>query len=956
MANLSKDIQCAGSDIRPPMLDRIDFASLKQRIRLYYQGKDNGVNILKSIDEGPFQMRTFRETLAEGKKGAFHLGLERPRVYSDLSSKEKDRFVIAVKLNRGLGDSNYDQLYAYLKQDEAHANENKIMFRVDRIEVRGTMHRVQVQLVMRELRTELGMQIQVKQGLTEEERGFEQTKECYLTKVIPFFKTLKDHFKGIQKALTKEIKEIKEIFKELEAEVDQNVVHKKHDEIEQKNLLIINDNLIADFLSKDVFYTATDYVLTVSRLFDMHEALSAAQKRIAELKFENSNLQNKIQNDDHDVMELVEYVIGTCPKDFNKGDKQIASTPVTKKKRVTFVDLCETSTNNTLTHVTQQPMHQTNEPAILSIGVKGATASSGSKPRSNTQKDRTLPAQSDMKKVEVHPRNNKSSVKRKNRVDSSISYQRTVIQIVLWYLDSGCSKHMTWDHSWLRNFMKKFIGTARFGNDHFGAIMGYGDYVIGDSVISRVYYVEGLGHNLFSVGQFCDFDLEVAFWKHSCYVRDTDGVELIKGSRGSNLYTISVEDMMKSSSICLLSKASTNKSWLWHCRLNHLNFDKFRDCTQYGSCSTLCTPPTNKYLEILFQPMFDEYLEPFYVERPVSPAPAVPFPVNSACTPSSTTINQDAPSLIQSPSSLALKSLSLLQGVAAESNIMEDNLFTLLTTIPSKDHLLDNVIGNHSRPVSTRKQPATDALWCFYNSVLLKVEPKNFKSVITEGCWFQAMQDEIHEFDRLQVWELVPRLDRVMIIALKWIYKNKLDEYGDVLKNKDRLVAKGYRQKEGIDFEESFALVAHIEAIRIFIANASSKNMIIYQMDVKTAFLNGELKEEVYVSQPEGFVDPDHPTHVYRLKKALYRLKQAPRACAIALCCNNVQHSRSKHIDIRHHFIREQVENDVVEFYFVTMDYQLADIFTKALPRERFEILLSRLGMKNMTPKTFKRL
>ncbi|GJR52070.1 retrovirus-related pol polyprotein from transposon TNT 1-94 [Tanacetum coccineum] len=129
----------------------------------------------------------------------------------------------------------------------------------------------------------------------------------------------------------------------------------------------------------------------------------------------------------------------------------------------------------------------------------------------------------------------------------------------------------------LRNFMKKFIRIVRFGYDHFSAIMGYEDYVIGDSVISRVYYVEGLGHNLFSVRQFCDYDLEVTFSKHSCYVRDTDGVELIKGSRGSNLYTISVEDLMKSSPICLLSKASKNKSWLWHRHLNHLNFGTIND-------------------------------------------------------------------------------------------------------------------------------------------------------------------------------------------------------------------------------------------------------------------------------------------------------------------------------------------------------------------------------------------
>nr|GFA95246.1 retrovirus-related Pol polyprotein from transposon TNT 1-94 [Tanacetum cinerariifolium] len=136
------------------------------------------------------------------------------------------------------------------------------------------------------------------------------------------------------------------------------------------------------------------------------------------------------------------------------------------------------------------------------------------------------------------------------------------------------------------------------------------------------------------------------------------------------------------------------------------------------------------------------------------------------------------------------------------------------------------------------------------------------------------------------IWELVPQPDYVMIIALKWIYKVKLDEYGDVLKNKARpsdtflsskegfvRVKAGSSGVEGIDFEESFALVARLEAIRIFIANTANKNMTIYQIDVKTTFLNGELNEEVYVSQPEGFVDPDHPTHFYSLKKALYGLK-----------------------------------------------------------------------------------
>ncbi|GKB99349.1 retrovirus-related pol polyprotein from transposon TNT 1-94 [Tanacetum coccineum] len=124
------------------------------------------------------------------------------------------------------------------------------------------------------------------------------------------------------------------------------------------------------------------------------------------------------------------------------------------------------------------------------------------------------------------------------------------------------------------------------------------------------------------------------------------------------------------------------------------------------------------------------------------------------------------------------------------------------------------------------------------------------------------MQEEIHEFERLEVWELVLCLDNVFLIKLKWIYKVKTNESGGVLKNKDRLVAQGFRQEEGIDFEESFAPVARIEAIRIFVANAAHKNMTIYQMDVKMDFLNGKLKEEVYVSQPEGFVDQDNPSHM----------------------------------------------------------------------------------------------
>nr|GFA21099.1 retrotransposon protein, putative, unclassified [Tanacetum cinerariifolium] len=231
--------------------------------------------------------------------------------------------------------------------------------------------------------------------------------------------------------------------------------------------------------------------------------------------------------------------------------------------------------------------------------------------------------------------------------------------------------------------------------------------------------------------------------------------------------------------------------------------------------ATPYAPPTNKDLEILFQPMFDEYLEPPRAERPDSPAQAIQVSVSSAGTPLSTTIDQDAPSPHISPSSSALQSYSLPSGIVAEPHFMEDH-----NVDPVDNNPFVNVFAPepHSKASSSGDISSTESLYV------------------------------------------------------------KLDEYGDVLKNKARLVAKGYRQEEVINFEESFAPVARIEVIRIFIANATSRNMTVYHMDVKTAFLNGELKEEVYVSQPEGFVDPDHPTYVYRLKKALYRLKQAPRA------------------------------------------------------------------------------
>nr|GEW66841.1 retrovirus-related Pol polyprotein from transposon TNT 1-94 [Tanacetum cinerariifolium] len=186
----------------------------------------------------------------------------------------------------------------------------------------------------------------------------------------------------------------------------------------------------------------------------------------------------------------------------------------------------------------------------------------------------------------------------------------------------------------------------------------------------------------------------------------------------------------------------------------------------------------------------------------------------------------------------------------------------------TKDHPLDNVIGDPSRPVSTRHQLQDEPLFCCFNAFLSSVEPKSYKEALTESCWIEAMQEELNEFKQLEA----------------------------------RLVAGGYCQEEGIDFKESFAHVARLEAIRIFIAFAAHMNMIVYEMDVKITFLNGILREEVYVSQPNGFVDPENPNHVYKLKKALYGLKQAPQACrpdlvfAVCMCARYQAKPTEKHL------------------------------------------------------------
>ncbi|GJV34010.1 retrovirus-related pol polyprotein from transposon TNT 1-94 [Tanacetum coccineum] len=857
------------------------------------------------------------------------------------------------------------------------------------------------------------------------------------------------------------------------------------------------------------------------------------------------------------IQEFLTHISKTCPSVNNTDEKLVAVTPKNKDKRVRFTKPV-TSLGNTITKTASTSNLVSNKPMLSSTGVKPSTSASGSQPSGNTKKDRIritttievpirIPTalENETPKLVItlvysrKPRKSKTNVPiSKFKVLNSVSANKKEPSPSWGSIVSDVPS------SSLDECMSSKLFSVKFGNDHVIKILGYGDYQIGNVTISRVYNVEGLGHNLFSVGQFCDSNLEVDFRQHTCFIRNLQGVDLLTGSRGNNLYTLSLGDMMASSPICLLSKASKTKRII---ETIHVYFDELTTMASEHSSSrpalheithatissrlmpnpppsTLSVPPLRIDWDILFQPLFDELLTPPpSVDLPVPKVIALidevvaPVLVVSTGSPSSTTVDQDAPSpKVPSDQSSSTDSIHII--MHPDHQTSEHN------SKWTKDHLHENIIGKLARPVSTRLQLHEQALFCYYDDFLIVVEPNTYKDALTQSCWIEAMQEELNEFEHLE-----------------------LDELGGILMNKARLVARGYHQEEGIDFEESFALVKILEARRNFLMFAAHVNMVVYQMDVKTAFLNGNLREEVYVSQSDGFVDPDNPNHVYKLKKALYGLKQAPRAwydmlssflisqdfskglvdptlfirnegkelllifqnprgifinqlkyaleslkkygfdscdpvdtpmvekskldedkegkaidpsyyrgmfgtlhyliasrpdlqfvicmCAryqarptkkhlhtvkrifrylkgivnrglwypkdssIALSafadadhagCQDTCRSTSgsmqflgdrlvswsskrqksiaissteaeyiamlKHIDIRFHFIKEHVENGVIELYFINTEYQLADIFIKALAIERIEFLINKLGMRSFTLKTLKQL
>nr|GFA62625.1 integrase, catalytic region, zinc finger, CCHC-type, peptidase aspartic, catalytic [Tanacetum cinerariifolium] len=629
-----------------------------------------------------------------------------------------------------------------------------------------------------------------------------------------------------------------------------------------------------------------------------------------------------------------------------------------------------------------------------------------------------------------------------------------LVEIVLFIVDSGYLKHLTGNLKLLINFVEKFLGTIKFENDQIEPILGYGDLGQGAVTIKRVYYVEGINHNLFFVGQLCDADLEAAFRKSTCFIRDLKGNDLLTGSRGSDLYSITLQSTNSPNPICLMAKAASSQAWLWHRRLSHLNFktinllskndivtlhayfaaegiqhqtsiartpeqngvverrnrtlveaartmlsaakvpllfwaeaiatscftqnrslviprhektpydiindqkpsvkffhifcfvcyivkdgenlDKMKEkgdeCIFVGystqlrayrvfnkrtrvimesihvnfdelpqmasthnssdpaptcqkmvpahnssdpapTCQNMAsahnssdpTPTCQKMasahnssdpaptyenvshgdktgttlneLDLLFSPMFDELLNgssnvvykssvvsaadaPIQRQQPTTPfnyhttpAPTCQIPSIAPTVISSESINQAEPHAkndqVADEEFINIFSTPVQdQGETSLRHVDSSNMHTFYQRYPSeqhwtKDHQLEQVIGNPSQSVRTRRQLESDAEMCMFALTVSRTEPKNIKEAMADSAWIESMQEELHQFDRLDVWELVDRPLCINFINLKWLWKNKRNEENTVIRNKSRLVAKGYAQKEGVDFEES---------------------------------------------------------------------------------------------------------------------------------------------------------
>ncbi|GJS67530.1 hypothetical protein Tco_0682094 [Tanacetum coccineum] len=577
-------------------------------------------------------------------------------------------------------------------------------------------------------------------GITEGERGFEQTKTCYLTEVIPFFKTLQEHFEGIQKALTKEVKEMSDAFDELEAELDQSTVDRKHDAIERKNLLLEHDNIIADCLLKEVFYVASNSELNVVRFTEMQKAHHVVKTRCLELEVELSNLRDDIRKDNYN-------------------------------------DLLNRFSNLEVNHLNLQLKYQ---------NLKDSFQNKPSSSVNDTPDFNSVFVIGQMK----------ASLQGKDNVIQKLKMQISQFQETHSELDRPLDLR---GRDFQISQLTEEVNSLQEQNELFRA----------ENAKIKQHYKE-----LYD-------SIKITRAKH------TEQTNALKNENES------LKDTPLEYVLAYMFQKVFNQQDKKHATTPRKRQVAFEDQSATSSSTT------------------HKHVEPRYTQKSNVPVP--PSTGVSSCTDAS----GSQPRSILKNRIPPAKSDSLKK-VEDHSRIIRSSLRTT------------NRVDSSISSKRTECQPLL---------VLTNRNPTNIGDPI-----FQTLH--------LRLFSNAGRTNRPLVFGLR------------LFKTYDGGSLKAHEFREKVQ-SRCLVAVSQIHWMR---------SLIIYMALHTIASLDYDNKS------------------------------------AIALCCNNVQHSRSKHIDIRHHFIREQVEKGVVELYFVRTEYQLADIFTKALPRERFEFILPRLGMKCMKP------
>nr|GEW60852.1 ribonuclease H-like domain-containing protein [Tanacetum cinerariifolium] len=1333
----------------------------------------------------------------------------------------------------------YSHEQAFWSQNSMNSSYPSPSYRPTKVEVLKELLKVSiVNTSLKKLKHHLaGFDMVVKERttattITEGSWGFEHTKACFRDKIILFVKALKDIFNTFDQYLINELTEVQNVFHQMKHAVDQHRLESKTFEVKMDQVLNENERLLEQVINKHIVNIvvnsfvddASVNVLECKKYLKLEtELLNKKEKGliIAALKDELRKLKGKtlVINPvtPHNIaLEMLKIDVELiAPRLLNNKTVHSDYLRLTQEQAAILWKVVEKGKslnplNNSLDHASSSSNLVSNKPVLSSTGVKPSTSASGSQPFGNTKKDKIQrpPSRNQKNKVEAHPRTVKSSMKNKNHVVKpklicvkcngcmlsdnqdlcvfnsvndvnacskskfvnkiskrkvwkpignvlttigftwrptgrtftivgnaclltritttteapprkptiletdtpkpvvTLVYSRKprkyktndpVVQIVLWYLNSGCSKKMTEDRSQLINFVNKFLGTVKSRNDSVAKIMGYGDYQIGNVTIARVYYVKGLGHNLFFVGKLCDSKLEVAFRQLTCFIHNLEaGHDLV---RGLPKQKFEKDHLCSACAIEVVATTSytQNRSIIRLCHGKtpyELLHEKLPDLSFFYVFGAVCYPTNDSEnlgklqpkddidfdeltamasehnsLELALQEMTSATISSGLIPNPppstlvdllahevIAPIAEVvaPEPASSIGLPSSTVVDQDASSPSNSQTLPETQSPVISNDVEEENHDLDiahmnndpffgipiskndsksslDVIPTIVhTAAPNSEHMTFlNVILREevyiSQPDGFVDHDNPNHVYKLKKALYgLKQAPHTCDPVDTpmvekskldedtqgktiDPAHYRGMQNGVIERRNRMLIEVT----RTMLIYAKallflWaevvattsytqnrsiirlchgktpyeLLHEKLPDlsffyvFGAVCYPTNDSENLGKLQpKDDIDFDELtdmdsehnslelalqemtsatissglipnpppstlVDLLAHevIAPIAEVVApepassiglpsstvvdqdasspsnsqtlpetqspvisndveeenhdldiahmnndpffgipiskNDSKSSLDVIPTIVHTAapnsehmtFLNVILREEVYISQPDGFVDHDNPNHVYKLKKALYGLKQAPHTwydllskflilkefskgtvdptlfikrlgkdillksaaissteaeyinfsgdklvswsskrqksaaissteaeyinlsgccaqvlwmrsqltdyglgfnkvpmyydnkSAIAICCNNVQHSRSKHINIRFHFIKEQVENRVVELYLVNTEYQLADIFTKALSRERIEFLINKLEMRSFTPETLKQL